>query len=455
MLSAGAALLMQMGTMKTKTVIDCCEIMHSLSFIRKVLVITVLEICDVWGGKGGQLEQHSSSSCWAIATGSKSRRIKEIDRMKVIQKEKLNWLIINIDGVRTTQKELCDMKFDMVVIDESTVIKSRQADRTKVVLESFCEVPYKIIMSGNIMPKGANEVFSQYKFIDEGIFGSWFSRFQEKHLEVDYFGAFIRLKDPELFHKELHSIAYRVTKDECLFLPPKVYSTVAVEMVPEQKKAYKEMEIEAMASYGDLECTAPFIITKFLRCSQIAGGFFPGIPADQDGYGEMSARPILPNPKIEVLIDMIKSLPSSEQVVVWARFRMEIQAIQARMEKEGIPSVVFYGGVSPKARTEARQLFSSGKARIFIGNPSSGGKGLNDLVSASYVFYYSNDYSAENRQQSEDRNHRPGVSADRSVTYIDLITKGTIDEEVVQVLKSNKDFSDMLLSRSLKITNPA
>jgi SNF2 family DNA or RNA helicase len=454
MLNHGAALLMDMGTMKTKTVIDTAEIMHSLGLIRNTLVITVLEITDTWGGDGGQLEQHSSRSAWAIATGSKSKRLKAIEEVKwgsLHDSTTLCWLIINVDGVKTVEKEICDLRPDLVIIDESTVIKSRQADRTKLILESFSNARYKIIMTGNIMPKGAHEVFSQYKFVDEGVFGSKFSRFQEDHLEVDYFGAFIRLKDPERFHKTLHSIAYRVTKDECLSLPPKVYERVVVEMTSEQKKAYKEMEEEAMASYDDLNCAAPFVITKFLRCSQIAGGFFPGVKADEDGAGEMTARPITPNPKIEVLIDMIQRLPANEQIVIWARFRMEIAAIHARLQKEGISSVTFYGGVSRNARIEARHTFSSREARVFIGNASSGGKGLNDLVGAGYVFYYSNDYSAENRQQSEDRNHRPGIRTDRSVTYIDLITKGTIDEEVVDVLKSNKDFSDALLSRTLQL----
>jgi SNF2 family DNA or RNA helicase len=361
---------------------------------------------------------------------------------------KLAWAVINPEGVLSLP-ELAEVKFDLVVIDESTTIKNRTAKRTKAIINYFKNVPYKIVMSGNPVPKSPDEVFSQYHFLDESVFGSRYYPFANRYFDIDYFGKVVGIKDSERarFERLFHLPAFRATKQECLDLPPKVYEKISVEMGPEQARVYEEMKKSALAAYGDLTCTAPFVITQFLRLSQVAGGFFPGL----DGEGVLNSAPIKDARKLDALAELVEALPKDEQIVVWARFRNEIKAIRDQFQTLGIPSVVFYGEVSNQSRIEARKLFREGTARIFIGNPASGGKGLNDLVGASYVIYYSNDYSAENRQQSEDRTHRSGIRLDRSVTYIDLVTKGTIDEQVLGVLRANKDFSEALLGRSLSL----
>jgi SNF2 family DNA or RNA helicase len=444
-LTRGAALFMEMGTGKTKVVIDAAEAMFQLGLVRRALVVAPLNIVDTWCGAGGQLEQHSSCSEWAALVGSHRKRwaaLNTITDRRYVQ-GKLAWAVINPEGVLTLP-ELAQAKFDLVVIDESTTIKNRTAKRTKAIIGAFKSAPYKIIMSGNPVPKSPDEVFSQYHFLDEGVFGSRYYPFANKYFDIDYFGKVIAIKDGERagFERLFHLPAFRATKQECLDLPPKVYERIAVEMGPEQKRVYEEMAKSALAAYGDLTCSAPFVITQFLRLSQVAGGFFPG--EDGDGLGQV--RPIKDARKLDALAELIEGLPAGEQVVVWARFRAEIAAIRERIQKMGIPNVVFYGGISSNDRIEARRLFREKAVRIFIGNPASGGKGLNDLVGATSVVYYSNSYSNEERRQSEDRNHRQGTV---KVTYYDLVTKGTIDEQVLSVLSQNEDFAQALLNRRL------
>jgi SNF2 family DNA or RNA helicase len=257
------------------------------------------------------------------------------------------------------------------------------------------------------------------------------------------FNKITAFKNAVMFEERFHSISFRKKKQDCLSLPPKVYERQYVYMTAEQEKAYRMMESEALAAYEDLNCAAPFVITKYLRLSQIAGGIFPGVDADENKIIKLFD----PNPKLERLVEVIDELPKGEQIVVWARFRKEIEFIYDRLTAEGYTCVKFYGGVGYKEKIEARAMFKDKQAQIFIGNPASGGKGLNDLIGATWVIYYSNDYSAENRQQSEDRNHRNGTI---KVTYIDLITNKTIDGEVLSVLQQNKDYSDALLDRKLQ-----
>lgn len=444
MISKGVALLCEMGVGKTKIAIDSAEIMHSLGLIHSVLVISPLNIVDTWCG---ELTTHSSHSIWTTMVGDKKKRINAIEAMRTFphSDKKLSWGIINTDGLLVVEKELGKLKPDLVIIDESTSIKHRTAKRTKVAIRLFKDAKYKIIMSGNPIPKGADEIFSQYLLADEGVFGNRYYSFAEQYLELDYFNNVVGMKNEAKFQEAFHSIAFRKTKDECLSLPPKTYEVVSVEMGEEQKKAYKDMKKEAITVYNDHTCSAPYVISQFLRLSQIAGGFFP-VSIDDNGSTESIPFPSLP--KINAMLEIIEGLRKGEQVVVWARFRKEIQAIEKALTEAGRKCVVYYGGVSYAERVKARQLFLDKKADVFIGNPQSGGKGLNDLIGAGTVVYYSNDYSSENRQQSEDRNHRNGSV---KVTYIDLVSKGTIDETVLAVLRSNKDFSDAVLQRTLTI----
>lgn len=435
-LSKGAALFCEMGVGKTKIVIDTAEIMFLHGLIKNAIIICPLSIVDTWCQ---ELDKHSSHSSWLTLVGCKQRRINNLSvRGRASQ---LHWSLINVDGVSVIKEELQQQEWGLVVVDESTTIKNRNAQRTKTIIEVFQSAPYKVIVSGNPIPKSPDEIFAQYMFLDPGIFGAAFTRFRDKYFDVDFFNKIVNFKNEEEFYRKLHSVAYRKTKQECLDLPPKVYEEILIEMTPEQSKLYLQMKQEAVAFYNDDACAAPVVITKFLRMSQIAGGIFPVTEGEK-----AKVLPLTPNPKLIRLLEVVEELPKNEQIVIWARFQLEIELIAAALESMDQKVVKFYGKTSATERITAREQFREGTARIFIGNPSTGGRGLNDLVGATTVIYYSNDYSAENRMQSEDRNHRNGTV---KVTYIDLLMEDTIDEQVLRVLKDNKDFSEGVLNHTV------
>lgn len=433
-LSRGAALFAQMGVGKTKVLIDVAEILYLNRIIKNVLVIAPLSILGTWND---ELKKHSSRSSWIELVGTKKQRIKNLSFMQYMKDGYLHWGLINADGVGVIKGELNSSFFDLIIIDESTIIKNRTTQRSKIVIELFQGAKYKVIASGNPIPKSADEIFSQYEFVEPAIFGDSYYKFVERYFELDYFNKIVDLKNADEFYQKFHSIAFVKKKQDCLDLPPKIYERIFVDMSPEQTRIYTEMEKDAIATYKDSSCVAPVTITKFLRCSQIAGGIFPS---------ESGEKVLEPNPKLDALIEVINGLPFEEQIVVWARFQKEIELIDERLKQEGISCVTFYGVTKYNERLEARKSFKEKLARVFIGNPSTGGKGLNDLIGATTVIYYSNDYSAENRQQSEDRNHRNGTV---KVTYIDLLMRNTIDIQVLQVLQQNKDFSDSILNKQL------
>jgi len=133
---------------------------------------------------------------------------------------------------------------------------------------------------------------------------------------------------------------------------------------------------------------------------------------------------------------------------VWARYRIEIEDIVARLKADGIECVQYHGGIGKDDRTAAIESFERGAAQVFVGNQQAGGTGIT-LVAASYVIYFSNNFSLRDRFQSEDRAHRIGQK--KNVTYINIAAKGTIDEAVIRALMSKKDVADTIIDKGLAL----
>jgi len=222
------------------------------------------------------------------------------------------------------------------------------------------------------------------------------------------------------------------------------------------------MKKDLLAEHNGKQMTAMFAMTKMLRLQQIVGGFF--VPdADINGqidledgdnsgcvtviphHGLISMAPQAidkVNPRVESLIELLEE--TNGKVIIWARFRAEISAIcEAIAHAFGEPSAVeYHGGVDNASRADNIQRFQSDPAcRFFVGHVQAGGKGLT-LHAATTVVYFSNDFSLENRLQSEDRAHRIGQH--HNVTYIDFVAEGTLDEKVVSALRAKKDLADLL-----------
>jgi SNF2 family DNA or RNA helicase len=109
--------------------------------------------------------------------------------------------------------------------------------------------------------------------------------------------------------------------------------------------------------------------------------------------------------------------------------------------------VSYFGDTTDEQRQNAITSFQHGDARFFIGNPQTAGYGLT-LTAATNVIYYANDFNLETRVQSEDRCHRIGQH--HPVTYVDLVTRNTVDEHIVRVLQSKIDISAQTLGEEVR-----
>lgn len=250
-----------------------------------------------------------------------------------------------------------------------------------------------------------------------------------------------KYKNIDKLIKLMQPHSYRVLKSECLDLPDKIHKNVFFQLTSEQRKVYNKIEDELRIEFEGQE-TVINKLTAITKLSQVTSGYFisPLNPLPIKIAGD--------NPKSKALLECIESIINEgNKVIIWARFTQEIKDIIEILKNEKISHVKYYGEISKAERLEAIESFENGDAKVFVGNAKAGGTGIT-LVSASYVIYYSNDYSLTARSQSEDRAHRIGQN--KNVTYINLVGLDTIDEAVVKCLISKKEIEDMIVNDGLK-----
>tara|TARA_R110001583_G_scaffold17239_1_gene69972 strand:- start:3059 stop:3946 length:888 start_codon:yes stop_codon:yes gene_type:complete len=253
------------------------------------------------------------------------------------------------------------------------------------------------------------------------------------------FQQIVGYKNLEELSDKLRTFSYRVTKEEALDLPDKIYTTRNVGLTEQQLDYYASIKSAAVAILEDGGLvTAPAAMTQLLRLQQVLCGH---VMTDD---GEMVE---VPTKRLQSMVDCIDEMTG--KVIIWSRFRYDIKKITETLKKiHGSSSTVsYFGDTSEQDRIDAVQSFQHGEARFFVANPQTAGYGLT-LTSATNVIYYANDFNLETRVQSEDRAHRIGQK--HSVLYVDLMTKNTVDEHIVKTLQGKIELSAQTLGEEVK-----
>jgi SNF2 family DNA or RNA helicase len=240
--------------------------------------------------------------------------------------------------------------------------------------------------------------------------------------------------------EKLAKFSFRVRKDECFDLPDKVFLKREVELTDEQKKAYKQMTLMALATFDKGITSTVNALTQIMRLQQIVCGH---VTLDS---GEVI--PLKSNRMNELMAAIEES---SGKIIIWANFRHDIEAIKLALQKEyGMNSVAtYFGDTTADERAEIVDRFQDPDSdlRFFVGQPRTGGYGLT-LTTAHTMIYYSNGYDLEVRLQSEARIDRYGQQ--NKMTYIDLIAPDTVDEKIVEALRKKINIANEVLGEELK-----
>ena len=299
------------------------------------------------------------------------------------------------------------------------------------------------------MTKSPMDLFSQCEFLEPSCLGfNSYYAFQGRYANVQrrqmgprQFNQIVGYKRLDELSEKLDQFSSRVLKDDCLDLPDKVYVRRDVPLTAEQTRMYAQMQKLALAQFdnGELSTTAS-VLTQIMRLQQICCGFL----APDDG----DIQPI-DSYRLPELLSVIDELQG--KVIIWASYTYDIQQIaEALRDRFGPESVAtYYGATAQDERQEIIEKFQDpdNALSFFVGQPRTGGFGIT-LTAANTVIYYSNNYDLEIRLQSEDRAHRIGQT--NKVTYIDLVTRGTIDEKILKALRNKINLASQALGEQAR-----
>ena len=448
------AYFMEMGTGKSKVLIDNIAILYDKGKINGVLIVAPKGVYKNW--YSSEIPTHLASHIQyksVLWTASISKTKQEELNSLFKSDFNLHVLVMNVEAFSTKKGLQFALKFlnshkTLMAVDESTTIKTPSAKRTKSILALSKSAVYRRILTGSPITKSPLDLYTQCGFLNEDLLGfsSYYAfRSRYAHMVERNFGgrrvqivkSYQRLDE---LSKLIEPFSYRVLKEDCLDLPDKIYIRREIELTDEQEKLYGTMKQMALASLNGQLLTAPNVLTQLMRLHQITCGHFKS----DDGKVQE-----LKNNRIEELMSILEE--TEGKAIIWANYIYDIERIVEAIKKEyGDDSVVqYYGAINTDERQKNIERFQDPRSpfRFFVGNPQTGGYGIT-LTAANTVIYYSNGYDLEKRLQSEDRAHRIGQK--KSVTYIDLIAERTVDEKIVKALRKKIDIASQIMGEELK-----
>ncbi len=449
------ALFMEMGTGKSKVLVDNIAMLYDRGAVRGALIIAPKGVYKNWNDIEfpTHMPEHVEYTKVLWEPNITKKKQHELDTL-FVDDDKLKVLIMNVEAFSTSKGLDFAHSFlnifvgrALIGIDESTTIKNPTAKRTKNILKIADLAKYRRILTGSPVTKSPLDLYSQCEFLDPYHLGhqSYYS-FRARYANmidrnfggrrVQIVGSYRRL--PELTEK-LEKFSYRVLKEDCLDLPPKVFTKRIIELTDEQKKVYAQMKREAVAELEGKVMSTMNVMTQLMRLHQVTCGHFK---ADDDTITEIK------NNRIDSLLELLEE--TEGKVIIWANYRADIKNIVAALKKAygDASTVEYHGGVDPTLRQDNIAQFQqkNSPTRYFVGNAQTGGYGIT-LTAANTVVYYSNSYDLEKRLQSEDRAHRIGQTG--SVTYVDLMAENTIDERIVKALRKKINLANEIMGEDI------
>ena len=447
------AYFMEMGTGKTKVLIDNLAMLYDKGKVDSALIIAPKGVVKTWYEQElpTHLPDHIENVTVLWQPNIIKKQQEKLDTLFEIETA-LHILIMNVEALSTDKGVKFASKFlnshkTLMAVDESTTIKTPTAKRTKNIITLGRIAKYRRIMTGSPITKNPLDLYSQCEFLDPWLldFTSYYA-FRNRYAEMKTMhihGRSIQVVDKFQNLSELSdtvkTFSERVLKEDCLDLPPKNFIKRHVTLTPDQKRIYEQMKKAAMAVLNGKVTTTMTVLTQLMRLHQITCGHFT---ADDGTTQQVESN------RLNELMSILEE--TEGKAIIWANYQLSVgEIIQKIIKVYGKDSYVHYYGLTPQEDRQnyIRKFQNDPKCRFLIGTPQTGGYGIT-LTQANTVIYYSNGYDLEKRLQSEDRAHRIGQK--KTVTYIDMIAEDTVDEKIVEALRKKINIASEVLGEELK-----
>lgn len=412
----------QQGLGKTKESID-------ITVARKKEICKCLIVCGVNSVKYNwekEIHIHSQERCTIIDDKTMEKRVQHINSW---YKGAEYYGIINIESLRNEKIQdalyvgIKDGFVGAVIVDEIHKAKNGQSQQGKAL--RTLRAPIKLGLTGTPIMSKAEDLWNILTWM--GVERRNVYQFRNAYCEMGGFGGYkvVAYKNLDSLNALLNTVMLRRTKAEVLDLPPKVYHTEFVELTKKQQIMYRDIRQGIIENLEDI-LTSVNPLTSTLRLRQLTGGLFTD-----------------DNPKLDRVLDMLDEeiIPNGEKAIIFSQWESVTTVYKGAMAKYKPAYIV--GKVKPEDRQKEVDRFQNDpNCKVAIGTIGAMGTGLT-LNKASHVFFIDKMWTSGDNEQAEDRAHRIGTVG--TVNIISMLAKGSIDEDIEEYLRDNKDLFDRVV----------
>ena len=349
------------------------------------------------------------------------------------------------------EKELNRMNFNAVIVDEAHRMVDGKSQQTRAIKAASGDAGIRIALTGTPIANSPDEFWSVLNWMSPEEWPSK-TRFIDRYVNetFDMWGVRsytgLKSENRDEFFATVNPRMRRIPKDLVLKdLPPLVHERRDIEMSPKQKKAYKQMEEKMMAQLDDgalLIETSP--LTKALRLLQFASSYaeteMVWVTDEETGEQKQKVKVYLQHPsnKVDSFLEDLDDF-GEKKIVVFAASRQLIELLSEKMTKKNLRHGLITGKIDIDERERYMDAFQNGNLQYMLCTTGAGGTGIT-LTAADTAVYLQRPWSMVESEQSEARVRRIGSEIHDSITIIDYVSSGTIDEVVIQAIetKSNR-----------------
>jgi SNF2 family DNA or RNA helicase len=394
----------------------------------------------------GELMKHSPPNYdkWAIQIWKSNEPLakKEAATREILATKKCLIFLMNIEslsksgGVNYLRRILLARRRVYMVIDESHKIKTYKAKRTKNAINLGKLAYIKRIATGTEAEEGLENLFAQFKFLDEDIIGvKTYTAFRSMYcvtVGVERSVMIVDYQNQEILAQKIKPFTYQKRKKDCLDLPDKVYVTHEIEMTTEQNRIYSKLEEELIIELKEgIIVDVTMAMTRMMRLQQVLCGHV-GAKDELEGQNVIEE---IPSNRASYVVELVES--ASSKVIVFCRFVKDVELVFTALAQNSIRAVAVSGLIEGSKRMMEIERWRQEKdTKVLVITTATGGTGLT-LNEANTTIFYSNTWSSTDRIQAEDRNHR--IGQDSKVTYHDLMVSQHIDHRIINVLKRKQE----------------
>ena len=416
-----SALLLDMGMGKSSITLTAIKKLKDLGKVKKILIIAPIRVAKTTWKNEILKWEHLKDLKYSIVVGDKNKRINalsETSDIYLINRENVEWLVDKSD---------IDFDFDMVVIDELSSFKSYDSKRFKAFMKVRPRIKRIVGLTGTPTSNGLMDLFAEYKILDQGErLGKYITHFRNKYFEQDNWCEFIwylRLGAEEMIYKKISDITISMKALDYLNMPKLLINEIKVELEPSEKRHYKDLKKHMVLELGGLNVVASNSAVLAGKLLQMANGTI---------YDENKNYITIHNKKLDALEDLIEQA-NGKSVLVAYWYQSDRDRILNRFP------------YAKEIKTE-KDIDAWNNKNIEVGliHPASAGHGLNLQDGGSILIWFGLTWSLELYEQTNARLYRQGQK--ETVVIHHILTKDTIDEEVMKALKDKNTTEQRLLN---------